>query len=342
MGKTATLRFADGAERTVDVEGGATVLSAALESGINLLHQCRSGSCGTCVGRLVSGEVSALAGRASCLLPGEFESGLRLACLSLPAGETHWEFDYPSVMLDGPVPLRLDAKVTELKWLSASVAELQLRLPKGSGFSFEAGQYVRLHVPGAEVSRCISMASPSQDLPILKFLVRHIPGGVLSDYLRERCRPGDVVEVEGPFGSFVASVEARPHVLVAGGTGLAPVLSILDSLRLTGAARHPVHLFFGVSREEDLFYLDELELREFWMPTLKVRVSVDQAEASPGKFSRALHAGSVVSMLEGIAPLAGAAAYLCGPPGMIAAASARLAQSGFAPDQIITERFSPS
>ena len=342
MGKTATLRFADGAERTVEVNGGATVLSAALDCGVNLLHQCRSGSCGSCVGRLVSGEVVVQAGRASCLLPGEFESGLRLACLSLPAGETRWEFDYPSAMLDGPVALRIDAKVSDLKWLSPSVAELQLRLPKGSGFSFEAGQYVRLHVPGTEVSRCISMASPSQELPVLKFLVRHIPGGVLSGYLRERCRPGDVVEVEGPFGSFVASAEARPQVLVAGGTGLAPVLSILDSMRLTGAARSPVHLFFGVSREEDLFYLDELELREFWMPALKVRVSVDQAAASPGRISRALHAGTVVSMLEGIEPVSGAAAYLCGPPGMIAAASARLAQSGFTADQIVTERFSPS
>lgn len=342
MGKTATLRFADGAERTVEVDGGSTVLSAALARGINLLHQCRSGSCGTCVGRLVSGTVTGLAGRASCLLPSEFESGLRLACLSLPSGDTKWEFDYPSAELDGPAPVRVDAKVGGLRWLSDSVAELQLRLPKAGMLSFEAGQYVRLHVPGTEESRCVSMASPAQELPVMKFLVRHIEGGVLSSYLRDRCAPGQTVGVEGPFGSFVASPAARPRVLVAGGTGLAPVLSILDSLRLSGAARQPIQLFFGVARDADLFYLDELELREFWMPALRVRVSVDRPSGSAGGSPRPLHAGSVVSMLEGIEPEAGAGAYLCGPPGMIEAASRRLEQAGFPRDQIITERFSAS
>jgi len=338
MGQTAKLRFADDVTREIEVAPGTTLLKAALEAGVRLDHQCLSGTCGTCVCRLVCGAGTNLPGRSVCLLPGEVAEGYRLACSVVPTGDTEWQFDYPSTITDDSAIARHVAAVEGLRMVSDSVFELSMSR-MDSAASFLAGQYVRITLPDGS-ARSISMSSAPQDLPDLRFLIRYLPGGVLSEHLKTRCRPGDILELEGPMGSFVLPSEAGPKIFIAGGTGLAPILSMLDHLRHAGTARSPMVLCFGVGREADCFYKQELELRQFWMPKLTLRLACD--ERSPTVADPDLRTGSVVSLIEPADIGPDSTAFVCGPPAMIAAASDRLNSLGLPAERLIVERFNPS
>lgn len=330
-------------------EPGVSLLDAALAAGVLLEHQCRSGSCGTCIGRLNAGSVAAVGGRALSLLQSDIEAGYRLCCSALPVDDTDWSFDYPSSLARRDSPKAWETVVREIRWVSRSVIELTLELPRGAAFTFRAGQYVRVRIPGRDVERSLSMASPPQDLPVLRFLVRYIADGVLSEFLKLECRAGDALNVAGPQGVFVLPERPGPRVFVAGGSGLAPVMSMLDDIRLSGRGRGPLLLAFGVSSADDLFYLDELQLRRFWMPSLSVHIAADEPvqEVPPG-----VSRGTVVSLLSAGTITAGTinagtinaatTALVCGPPGMIAAARAQLMATGIPPGNILSERFNPT
>jgi NAD(P)H-flavin reductase/ferredoxin len=334
MTQIARLHFADGVQRDVPVPKDATLLSAALEAGVKLEHQCLSGSCGTCVCRLTCGDALTKRGRSLSLLPSEVAGGYRLACSVLPEGDTEWQFDYPSTITDERHVASTPAQVEEVRWLSETVLALKMRV--SGDFTFQAGQYVRIKLPDG-TARSISMASPAEELPVVQFLIRYLPSGALSEYLKDVCRPGDVLDLEGPLGSFVLPRDIGPALFVAGGTGLAPVLAMLDHLRLSGRARAPMVLCFGVGRQVDLFHRDEIELRQFWMPKLTVRLACDDADPTA-----ALRRGNVVSLLEPTDIGPQSIAFLCGPPAMVAAASERLQQLGLPAERIVTERFNAS
>jgi benzoate/toluate 1,2-dioxygenase reductase subunit len=333
---TVHLRFRDGIERTIAAAPGEAVLAAAIRAGVPLVHQCESGSCGTCIARLTEGTTETLPGRALALLAGEIRDGFRLTCSIAAASDCAFQFDYPSALLDGARPMVLSAVVAALDWVAPSVAQLDLELDPDAEFAFESGQYVRVRVPGTDAWRSYSMATTPKELPRLRLLVRHIPGGAMSEWLRGGCAPGQPVEIEGPMGSFGLSPVKGPHIMVAGGTGLAPLLAMLDTLRLRPGPKPPVVLCFGCNTADDLFYLDELELRTFWMPTLTARIALMERPAAgfDGKI------GTVVSLLEDAdCARPGTSAYLCGPPAMIEAARRRLMDAGLAPAAIHAEQF---
>jgi ferredoxin-NADP reductase/ferredoxin len=332
------LRFRDGVERRIDVAAGESVLTAARRAGLPLVHQCEQGSCGTCIARLVAGGTATLPGRALALLPGEIRDGYRLTCSVVPDGDCEFELAYPSTALDGPQPATLGATVTGIEWVARSVARLELTLDDDAEFDFASGQYVRIRVPGSDAWRSYSMATPAQELPRMQFLIRHIEGGALSSWLRDGCTEGAQVEIEGPHGSFGLAASKGPLLMVAGGTGLAPMLAMLASLRTRPGPRPPILLCFGCTTADDLFCLDEIELRRFWLPSLTVRIALMVPAAGfAGK------TGTAVSLLEA-ADLArdGLTAYLCGPPAMIEAARDRLLAAGLPAASIIAEQFRPS
>ena len=333
------LSFRDGVERTIAVTEGEPVLAAALRAGLPLVHQCESGSCGTCVARLVAGETATLPGRAVALLAGEVRDGLRLTCSVTAAEDCAFTLDYPSTLLDGPRPSIVRGRVALVEWVAPTVARLDITLDGEAAFAFEPGQYVRVRVPGTDAWRSYSMASTAKELPLVRLLIRHQPGGAMSAWLREGCQPGAMVDVEGPLGSFGLVPGSAPQLMVAGGTGLAPMLSMLDGLRTRPGPKPPVVLCFGCTAEDDLFGLDELELRRFWMPNLKTRVALMRQPA--GAFEGRI--GTAVSLIED-ADLArpGLVAYLCGPPPMVEAARERLAGAGVPAERIRTEQFRPT
>lgn len=331
-----SLRFTDGQVREFATAPDEPILAAAQRAGYDLVSQCKVGTCSTCAATLVEGAAEMPAGQISVLTKDEVAAGQRLLCQSRALCDSSFEMDYPSTLLEANPPVLFQAKIARLTWVADTVVEVELKIPKRIKFGFTAGQYCRIKVPGTEQWRSYSMASGEHERFRLTFLIRILPSGVMSDYLRDRARVGEALEVEGPLGGFVLEPAPRPTILMAGGTGLAPMLSMLDRLR-TVVPAPPVLLLFGCNRQTELFHEEELAARASFMPTLQVRtVLMDNTGRED------LPAGTPLAVLsaEDVAP--DAVAYLCGPPPMIRAAQETLGEYGLPAHDIRAEQFLPS
>jgi benzoate/toluate 1,2-dioxygenase reductase subunit len=337
--RRVTLRFEDGVEKQIEVRAGEFVLDAALRQDVPLVHQCRSGSCSTCVARVVSGAVETARDRVSTLFPSEVADGKRLLCSSQAIADSVVRLHYPSTLIFEGERRNFQARVVAIEWPVPSVAKLVITEDRSTGFSFHAGQYVRIKVPGTEDWRSYSMCTTPRELPKMEFLVRIIPGGAMSEYLRGPAREGARLEVEGPLGAFILHPGRGLHIFVAGGTGLAPILAMLDVLRRGAGPQPKMLLSFGCASDRTFFYRDEIELRQWWMPKLSVRLNADRVEDPASGLIR----GTPVEAL-GTEPIndSEATAYLCGPPPMIDAARRCLAELGVRRERIYAEQFVPS
>ena len=332
-----TLTFADGAEHVLAVKTGQSVLDAGLAAGLPLLHQCRSGSCSSCHARLVSGQADHRAGAGSSLTPVEKAEGLRLLCMTEPQGACRFTLDYDSKVGENR-PVVAQSFVNSVERVATDVVRLELELAEGCWMTFRPGQFINVKVPGTDAVRSYSMATTPADLPRIELFIRILPGGVMSNWLENRAAPDDVVTIEGPFGAFFLKDKVRaPHVMIGGGTGLAPMLSMIDALRATPGKKPRVLLSFGCQTPEGLFALDRLELRGHWLPQLETRVSVDRGEVAHARTGNPVAA---ITAHDALPP--DAVAYLCGPPGMIAAARVHLEGLGLSSENIFAEHFTAS
>jgi ferredoxin-NADP reductase/ferredoxin len=334
--RRVVLRFEDGAEKTIAAQPGEFVLDAALRQGVPLVHQCRSGSCSTCVAQLIAGDVVMAPGRSTSLLAAEQAEGKRLLCSAHAIADSIVRLHYPISLIYEAERTILPATVAAIEWAAPNAAHLTLEIDDTSSFNFRSGQYVRVKVPASEQWRSYSMASAARELPRLAFLIRILEGGLMSDYLRSRCRKGDRLELEGPMGAFILHPSRARHIFVAGGTGLAPILSMLDEIRHRPGPRPKMLLSFGCASEESFIFRDEVELRSWWMPELSLILSADKVESADS----GLIEGTPVDVI-GREHIEGreTAAYLCGPPRMIEAARRRLAELGVKSDRIYAEQF---
>lgn len=330
-----TVNFSDGVSRSFSVAADASILDAALEAQVPLLYQCRSGSCSSCIAHLADGEAVTRPGASSTLLASEYAAGQRLLCLCQAQTDCTFELAYGSEVGSGAAG-EVHAFVDSAERIASNVVRLRLELAEGECLDFRPGQFMQIQVPGFEVLRSYSPSSTPADLPKLEFLIRLLPGGAMSSYLEEQVRPDEVLTLSGPYGAFFLREEKRraPHIFVAGGTGLAPILSMIDTLHKLGGRKPPMLLSFGCATPEVLFGLDEIELRKQWLPSLEARICVDREPRED------LHHGSPVSALREV-DVSGpdCVAYLCGPQPMIDAATARLIELGVAPENIFSEQF---
>lgn len=334
-----TLRFEDGVEKSIEVGSGEFVLDAALRQNIPLVYQCRSGSCSTCVARVVSGAIEMTPDRVTTLIPSEVADGKRLLCSSHAIADSVVSLHYPSTLIFEGERYVFQARVSAVEWPIPSLAKLSIAADRGGRLSFRAGQYVRIKVPGTEQWRSYSMCTAPRDLPEMGFLVRIIPGGAMSDYLQGRAKKGDLLEVEGPLGAFILHPGRGLRIFVAGGTGIAPLLAMLDTLRRGSGPVSKILLSFGCASDKTLFYRDEIELRQWWMPTLTVCLSADRVEDP----ASGLIQGTPVDALgRDQINDPQAQAYLCGPPPMIEAARRRLVELGVSGERIYAEQFVPT
>lgn len=330
-----TLRFADGATHTVLTEDGRSVLDAALQAGAPVIHQCHSGSCSSCIATLCEGSAVTQAGATTSLLSSEYAAGQRLLCVTRAQSDCVFELPYTSTA--GQIaPVTAHAFVDGVERIASNVMKLTLELAEGDWLDFRPGQYLQVEIPGTETVRSYSPSSIAADLPRLELLVRLLPGGAMSSWLEGGARPDDVVKIKGPYGAFFLREDHRraKHIFVAGGTGLAPVLSMVDGIRQWGGRKPPMLLSFGCAEPQALFCLDELELRRQWLPTLETRISVDR-----GAQGDVLSGSPVAALREGDVPNADTVAYLCGPQPMIDAATRRLIELGVPPEHIYSEQF---
>jgi CDP-4-dehydro-6-deoxyglucose reductase/ferredoxin-NAD(P)+ reductase (naphthalene dioxygenase ferredoxin-specific) len=316
----------------VAVETGQTILEAALAQGVAYPHGCRSGNCGACKSRLEAGEVDLAPYSEFALGAAERAEGLILACRAVPWSDVTLAWlDVDEVIAH---PLRqLTCRVIELRDATHDIKLLRLAVGSGGPFTFSAGQYAALTFAG-QAPRDYSMAN-RPDEPVLEFHIRRTAGGAASSYVAEHLRLDDTVKLEGPYGSsWLRATHAGPIVAIAGGSGLAPVKSIVETALASGMAQ-PISLYFGVRDERDL-YLDAhfTELAERhrnlrFVPVLSEAVTVTARRRG------FVHEAVAADFAE----FDGVKSYLAGPPVMVEAATTLLLSRGIRRRDIHADAF---
>ena len=332
MGHSIALNFEDGVTRFVECRTGETVADASYRAGINIPLDCRDGACGTCKCRVESGSYDGGSYIEDALSEQEAAEGFALACQMRPQTDVAVAIAASSDVCktrgqDFAAPLR------SVERLSPTSIAFTLDAP--AGLAFLPGQYVGIRVPGTDQRRSYSFSSPP-GAATLSFLVRDIPRGLMSTWLREAATPGTVMDLIGPSGSFYLRDVRRPLLFLAGGTGLAPFLAMLGKLAATGSTQ-PVHLVYGVTNDTDLVEIERLETFAREVPGFTFATCVAAADsAHPRK-------GYVTAHVEP-AHLNGGDVdiYLCGPPPMVDAVRAWLSAQGVTPANFYHEKFSPS
>mgnify|MGYP002780001606 CR=1 FL=1 len=321
------------ANRTISVPDGRTILEAALEAGIPYPHGCRSGRCGSCKSRLIAGEVDLLDHTRFALSEEEKSHGFILACRALPRTDVAvaW-MGGDEEAADHPVR-GLQCRVVSVEDATHDIKRIRLAVEDGGPLAFTAGQYARVTFPGAP-ARDYSMANWPDD-PELEFHVRRVPGGAATERVHGRLRVGDPVRVEGPFGSsYLREKHAGPILCVAGGSGLAPIKSIVETALAQGL-KQPIHLYFGARTERDLYLVDHFEGLEARHTNLTFTPVL--SEAPP---LRAWRTGWVTdAVAQDLKDLDGWKAYIAGPPGMVEAAMEVTRSRGLGPEDLHADIF---
>ncbi len=320
----------EGHEGPIPVEAGDTILSSLLRAGIAFPFSCQAGNCGTCKCELVSGDVLELEHSEHALAAEERAKGIILACRTQVWDDTVVRrIDAEELVLHPSRVMR--CRVLDIEALTHDIRGLRLGVEAGGPMTFSAGQYAQVEfAPG--LSRHYSMAN-TPDEPELVFHVRHMPDGRTSRYAATQLRVGDKVKVSGPLGvSYLRDNHGGPVLLVAGGSGLAPIRSILCTL-LGRGYEAPVTLYFGVRSERDVYH--EALLRDLAARHANFRYHVVLSEQ---KGERGRRYGLVHEAIE-LTDVGELMAYLAGPPVMVEAASALLTARGLAPRQIHADAF---
>jgi benzoate/toluate 1,2-dioxygenase reductase subunit len=333
MGYSIALNFEDGVTRFVEARAGETVADASYRAGINIPLDCRDGACGTCKCRVESGRYDGGSYIEDALTEEEAAEGLALACQARP--ETDLVLAIPAS--SEVCKTRGQSFRTALRGVERlSETSIAFTLDAPAGLSFLPGQYVNLLVLGTDQRRSYSFSSaPGSEA--LSFLVRDIPRGQMSTWLREAAAPGTAMEFTGPAGSFYLREVRRPLLLLAGGTGLAPFLSMLGRLAAAGTGGQPVHLVYGVTNDADLVVVEALEEYAVRIPGFTYSTCV-AAEGSTHPRKGYVTAHVAPEHLNG----GEVDVYLCGPPPMVDAVRAWLAGQGVTPVNFYYEKFSPS
>jgi benzoate/toluate 1,2-dioxygenase reductase subunit len=335
MAYRIALNFEDGATRFIDCKDGEKVLDAAYRNKVNLPMDCSDGVCGTCKCRCEQGEYD-LGDEyiEDALTEDEAGEGLVLTCQMVPSSDCVIQVPVPSSACK-LTPAEHGGQVASVELVSDSTIILKLKLDDPKSLGFLPGQYVNLVVPGTGQHRSYSFSSkPGADEA--SFLIRNVPGGLMSQWLADEAKPGTPMRFIGPQGSFFLRTVDRPLVLLAGGTGLAPILSMLEVLADQGTDQ-PAHLIYGVTKDGDLVEIERLKALADRLPTFTWESCVaDPASRHPLK-------GYVTEHLKDTHLRAGDCdIYLCGPPPMVEAVRTFLSEKGVKPAHFHYEKFAAS
>ncbi|HBQ5236319.1 benzoate 1,2-dioxygenase electron transfer component BenC [Klebsiella pneumoniae] len=324
------LNFEDGVTRFIQCNAGEKVLDAAYRQKVNLPMDCSDGVCGTCKCHCASGEYDLGEDYLDeALSDDEAQARQVLTCQMVPTSDC--VIDVPVAAAQCKTALtNTGAQVRQVNLLSDTAIELVVALDEP--LAFLPGQYVNIQVPGTLHVRAYSFSSLPGSLEG-RFLIRNVPGGMMSQWLTQRARPGDRLTLSGPMGSFYLRHGERPLLMLAGGTGLAPLLSMLHTLQTQGSQR-PVMLLYGVTRDCDLVKTDALDtfIQQLtgyrWLP-----VVADENSTCPQR-------GFVTDHLDDAMLNNGDVdIYLCGPLPMVNAVATALRDRGITPAGFWYEKF---
>jgi NAD(P)H-flavin reductase/ferredoxin len=320
--------------RTAQINGQAvvvhereTVLQAALRNGIDFPNSCRVGGCGACKCKLASGQVTELTETGYLLSAEELDAGFILACQSVPRSDIEIEVDLaPQAGVTG--------RVIAQEKLTHDIVELRLELEQP--LHYEPGQFANLSIEGLPgVERSYSFATPVRGDRQVSFFVRKVTDGLFSSLINDHDVVGRTVTLDGPYGDFWLRADDAPILMVAGGSGLAPILAILRDAVARGVERS-VTLVFGAREQRDLYALAEIEaIARRWRGEFRfVPVLSSEPRDSQWGGARGLVTEQLPALLD-----ASAHAYLCGPAGMIDSAVEQLSAHGVQRAHIHFDKF---
>jgi CDP-4-dehydro-6-deoxyglucose reductase len=334
--------------RSFVVDGDETVLAAALRQGVGIAYGCKNGACGSCRGKVIEGAVAQGPHSASALSAADAARGLALFCCARP--ESDLVIEARELTGFGDIPVRkMPVRIARIERAAPDVAIVTLQLPANERLQYRAGQYLEFILKDGR-RRHYSIATPPHADEQLQFHVRHMAGGVFTDALfgaaavpiKER----DILRVEGPMGTFFLREDnPRPIVLLAGGTGFAPIKALAEHIfaeRINhedgGKVFRPVVLYWGARSRQDL-YLDALPAR--WaaeQPNFRYVPVLSEPKVDDGWSGRTgfVHR----ALMQDMPDLSAHQVYACGAPGMINAARNDLTtRCGLPEDQFFADAF---
>jgi CDP-4-dehydro-6-deoxyglucose reductase len=317
-----------------DVEEGESVLTAALRQHLVLPYGCRNGACGSCKGRIIEGRVDYGVYQKKALTEEEKAQGKALFCQAKPLTELVIEARTIGAARD--IPIRtLPCRVQKMERLADDVIALHLRLPANERLQFLAGQYIEFLLKDGS-RRSFSMGNAPHDDELIQLHVRHVAGGQFTDHVFGKMKERDILRLEGPLGTFFLREDsAKPIVLVASGTGFAPIKSIIEHALHKGVTR-PMVLYWGGRRPKDL-YMDALA-RQWpiaYIPVVSDALPEDNWTGRTGFVHRAV--------MQDFPDLSGHQVYACGVPVMVDAAKrdftqqCKLSEEEFFADSFTTQ-----
>lgn len=316
-------------------ESGESVLDAALRQGLVIPYSCRGGTCGSCSAQLLDGRVSYPDGLPPALSEAEAAAGTALLCQA--RAETGLSVQVREIRLGSDIaPRKLPARVERVEQPAHDVRRLWLRTPGNARLQFLAGQYLDVLLRGGR-HRSFSLANAPHDDELLELHVRRVEGGEFTRFVFEELKAGTLLRLEGPFGQFTLREDSeRPVLLVAGGTGFAPIKGLIEHAFYLGVSR-PLHLYWGVRARRDL-YLDELPRRWArehagfrYTPVLSEAAAEDAWQGRTGLVHAAL--------LADYPDLSGHDVYVAGPPPLVEAARHDFAAAGLDPARLYFDSF---
>lgn len=312
-----------------------SVLTSAITAGINLPYGCRNGACGACKGKVLQGQVEHTQHQASALSEAECASGYALFCCAKPLSDLVIECREVSTS-SGVKPRILPVRVQALNRLADDVIELSLKLPSNERLQFLAGQYIEFILKDGK-RRAFSIANAPHDDELIQLHLRLVPDGLFTPYVFNELKEKAIMRIEGPFGSFYLREESdKPLILLAGGTGFAPIKAIIEHMLYIGSKRE-MHLYWGAKTLKDLYMPT---LPETWasqhtnlhyIPVLSSPLAEDAWAGRTGLVHQAV--------LDDFNDLSAYQAYCCGAPAMIDIASETFQTQGLPADEFFADAF---
>jgi CDP-4-dehydro-6-deoxyglucose reductase len=323
------------AGRQFNVARDGTILAAAIEQGIGLPYGCKDGACGSCKSRLLEGRVIHGAHQSKALSADEEAAGYVLTCCAIP--QTDCTLEARSVPAEGVHPvLKMPVRVSSLTKAAPDVLIVKLQLPATQNFQYHAGQYLEFILrDGAR--RSYSMANAPGAAAEAELHIRHMPGGKFTDHAFTALKERDILRAEGPFGSFFLRDGEQPMVLLASGTGFAPIKALIEQLERQGSQRTAT-LYWGGRRPHDLYMNDWAAAAAARLPWFRYVPVVSDAAEDDAWTGRTGFVHRAV--LEDFTDLKGHQVYACGAPIVVECARRDFAlEAGLPDDQFFADAF---
>jgi CDP-4-dehydro-6-deoxyglucose reductase len=325
--------------RTFTAEPAEVILAAGIRQGIGLPYGCKDGACGSCKCKLLSGSVLHGVHQAKALSAEEEAGGYVLTCCGIPQSDVILESR--QVTEAGAFPIKkMPVRVNTIERASHDVIVLNLQLPAADTFQYHAGQYVEFLLrDGSRRSYSMANAPHTQTAgPRIELHIRHMPGGKFTDHVFGAMKEKEIQRIEGPFGSFFLREDSdKPIVLLASGTGFAPVKAIVEHMQFKNITR-PTTLYWGGRRPADLYQSAWIEARLAEMPHLRYVPVVSDAQPEDAWLGRTGFVHRAV--LADFPDLSGHQVYACGAPIVVESARTEYAAlAGLPPEEFYADSF---